>query len=382
MTRGKLKLLAEEWTSLDPAYVTWTLEQMRKQKQLRAALDLAMTVLLREKDLPADVAARVSLTKGDIYVDMENYQAARLEFDSLRNNPLYKKTEAGTLAINHLINLMILTKDYTAAEGLLARLVDSDQVQVQAEGYYFYAKMAYLQGDYKEAAANLRKVKDRVADHVEAALLQGEVNLHLPGGLQYTEVEIGNPRLTTDRHSRPGADAETERLQPLGGARRGVDPGDRQDEQGGRRRAHPALAELGQQEPLCRAPSPPCSARPGRTTLMLELRGDDQISYEIEQSFQKANGLNYPPKTMEVRYDARLMASSGRDPHGGGGGENGNGTPPPGGRPGRPAAGRSPQTLRARPEYADRPPRRKYLRAGDRPGGQRGRCPGHRQGDA
>ena len=57
--------------------------------------------------------------------------------------------------------------------------------------------MAYLQGDYKEAAVNLRKVKDRVANHVEAALLQGEVNLHLPGGLQFTEVEIGNPRLST-----------------------------------------------------------------------------------------------------------------------------------------------------------------------------------------
>ena len=87
LTRGKLKLLADEWPSLDPAYVTWTLEQMRKQKQLRAALDLAMTILLREKDLPPEVAARVSLTKGDIYVDMENYQAARLEFDSLQEQP-------------------------------------------------------------------------------------------------------------------------------------------------------------------------------------------------------------------------------------------------------------------------------------------------------
>ena len=265
LTRGKLSLLAQEWTSLDPAYVTWTLEQMRKQKQLRAALDLAMTILLREKDLPPDVAARVSLTKGDIYVDMENYQAARLEFDSLKNNPLYQKTEAGAGAINHLINLMILTKDYTAAEGLLARLVDSDQVQVQAEGYYFYAKMAYLQGDYKEAAANLRKVKDRVTDHVEAALLQGEVNLHLPGGLQYTEVEIGNPRLTTVVI--PGQ-VLTLKLNDsnlsVAAARRGSRSSSRRPR--GATKSAFASCRVRPTRTSLSLRSPPCSARPRRTT--------------------------------------------------------------------------------------------------------------------
>ena len=305
------QLFAEEWPALDPAYVTWTLEQMRKQKQLRAALDLAMTILLREKDLPPDVAARVSLTKGDIYVDMENYQAARLEFDSLKNNPLYQKTEAGTAAVNHLINLMILTKDYTAAEGLLARLVDSDQVQVQAEGYYFYAKMAYLQGDYKEAAANLRKVKDRVTDHVEAALLQGEVNLHLPGGLQYTEVEIGNPRLTTVVI--PGQVLTLK----LNDSNLSVAHGEAwipvilKTTKGGDEECVRLLPSSANKN-LFVATIPTMLGKAQKNNTMLELRGDDQISYEIEQSFQKANGLNYPPKTMEVRYDARLAASSGQ----------------------------------------------------------------------
>ena len=311
LTRAKLNLLAGEWTSLDPAYVTWTLEQMRKQKQLRAALDLAMTILLREKDLPADVAARVSLTKGDIYVDMENYQAARLEFDSLRNNPLYNKTEAGALAVNHLINLMILTKDYSAAEGLLARLVDSDQVQVQADGYYFYAKMAYLQGDYKEAAANLHKVRDRVADHVEAALLQGEVNLHLPGGLQYTEVEIGNPKLTTIVI--PGQVLTL----TLNDANLSVARGKAwipvilKTSKGGDEECVRLLPSSANKN-LFVTTIPTVLGRARKNNTMLELRGDDEISYEIEQSFQRANGLNYPPKTMEVRYDARLMASSGQ----------------------------------------------------------------------
>ena len=71
--------------------MTWTVEQMRKQKLLKPALDLAMTVLLREKELDPEIAARVSLTKGEIYMDMENYQAARLEFESLRNNPAWAR---------------------------------------------------------------------------------------------------------------------------------------------------------------------------------------------------------------------------------------------------------------------------------------------------
>ena len=40
-------------------------------------------------------------------------------------------------------------------------------------------------------------MKERVNNHVEAALLEGELNLVLPGGLQNTEVAIGDLRLST-----------------------------------------------------------------------------------------------------------------------------------------------------------------------------------------
>jgi TolA-binding protein len=310
LTRLKLRILPDEWTALDPSYVAWTVEQMRKQKLLKPALDLAMTVLLREKELDPEIAARVSLTKGETYADMENYQAARLEFESLRNNPLYGKTEAGTLALNRLINLLIVTKDYTGAEGLLARLVDSDRLQSQAEGYYLYAKMAFLQGDYKEAAINLRKVKDRVTNHVEAALLQGEVNLHLPGGLQFTEVEIGNPKLSTIVV--PGQVLTLK----LNDANLSIAHGEA---------SVPVLIKTtkgGDEESIKLLPSsanknlfvgtiPTMLGKAQKSDLTLELRGDDQVTYEIEEAFQKANGLNYPPKTLDVRFDARMTASSG-----------------------------------------------------------------------
>ena len=39
--------------------------------------------------------------------------------------------------------------------------------------------------------------------------------------------------------------------------------------------------------------------------------GDDQVSYEIKESFQKANGLSYPAKVMDLQFNARMTASSG-----------------------------------------------------------------------
>src|SRR5690606_9783261 len=45
--------------------------------------------------------------------------------------------------------------------------------------------------------------------------------------------------------------------------------------------------------------------------LVLEIVGEDTVSYEIDPEFQKANGISYPAKTLAVRSEARLVASSG-----------------------------------------------------------------------
>ena len=83
---------------------------------------------------------------------MENYQAARIEYEGLKNNNRYNKTEAGGKAVYRLVDLYILTKDYSAAESLLEHLVDADNVQQQADAYYLYAKMSFQKGDFKESA--------------------------------------------------------------------------------------------------------------------------------------------------------------------------------------------------------------------------------------
>src|SRR5690606_27917299 len=49
-------------------------------------------------------------------------------------------------------------------------------------------------------------------------------------------------------------------------------------------------------------------AEPGN--MILEVSGTDVVSYAIDEEFQAANNLSYPPKVLEVRSDARLQASS------------------------------------------------------------------------
>ncbi|HZK80080.1 MAG TPA: tetratricopeptide repeat protein, partial [Humisphaera sp.] len=310
LTAPKLNLLKANWEGFDARYVAWAVEQMRKQKLLKESLEFAFNILLRENDLDAETAGHVLLTQSDVYKDMENYQAARLGYEGLKNNLRYAKTEAGQKAVYRLIELHILTKDYTAAETLLERMVDADDVKKQAEAYYLYAEMAFQQAQYKEAKDYLKKVKDRVANHVEAALLEGELNLILPGGLANTEVAIGDPRLSTVVI--PGRYLMLQLQDPnLSVARGGAAIPVIVTTSKGGDVEHVKLIPSSANKSLFTARIATALGHAVKDNLTLELIGDDVVSYEIDPVFQKANDLHYPPKVLEVRSDGRLVASSG-----------------------------------------------------------------------
>jgi len=310
LTAPKLRLLPEVWTTLDAEYVAWSLEQMRKQKRLKDALELAFTILLREFDLDPEIAARVSLCKGDIYSDMQNYQAARIEYEGLKNNKRYNRTEAGSRAKYRLINLLILTRDFATAEGLLERLVDSDSLETQAEAYFLYARIAFEQADYQQAKDHLKEVFKRRHDHVEARLLEGELKLLVPRGLASPEVLIGNPRLKTI--TVPGRTLTLKLQDPnLSVARGGAAVPVVLTTTRGRDREEVKLLPNSADKNLFTGTIATALGKVEPNNLQLELRGDDLVSYVIDPEFQKANDLNYPAKTLEVRHDARLVASAG-----------------------------------------------------------------------
>jgi len=310
LTSPKMRLLGKTWLKLDPGYVSWCVDQMRKQKLLKESLELTFTILLREFDLDAEIAASISLTKGDIYRDMQNYQAAKLEYEGLRNNKRYSLTDAGREARYRLIRLLILTKDYASAEALLERLVDSDNIDTQAEAYHLYARIAFEQADYQQAKDHLREVFKRRHDHVEARLLQGELKLLVPRGLASTEVLVGNPKLRTI--AIPGRPL-TLKLQDanLSVARGGADiPIIVSTSKGGDEERVKLLPNSSDKN-LFTGTIITTLGKVEKGNLRLEIRGDDVVSYVIDPAFQKANDLKYPAKELDVRADARLVASAG-----------------------------------------------------------------------
>lgn len=310
LTAPKLNLLKSGWEGFDARYVAWSVEQMRKQKVLKDSLEFTFNILLHESDLDAETAGKILLTQSDVYKDLENYQAARIGYEGLKNNNRYAKTEAGQKSVYRLIELHILTRDYTAAETLLERMSDADDVKKQAEAFYLYAEMAFQQGQYKEARDYLKKVKDRVANHVEAALLEGELNLILPGGLANTEVAIGDPRLSTVVI--PGRYLTLQLQDPnLSIARGGAAIPVIVTTSKGGDVEHVKLIPSSSNKSLFSARIATSLGHAVQDNLTLELIGDDVVSYVIDPDFQKANDLHYPPKVLQVRDDARLVASSG-----------------------------------------------------------------------
>ena len=310
-TFPSLPRLTEVWESLEINYVAWSIDQMRKQKLNQKALDFSMNVLLRETEFDPEVAARISLTKGDIYRDMANFQAARIEYEGLRNNSRFNRTAAGMQATYRLVHLLITTKDYESAEGMLERMVDSDEVAVQAEAYYLYAKMAYQRAEYVEAKDHLQKVKDRVVKHVEAALLEGELKLKLPGQLANPDVRnIGDERLATVVV--PGRTLVLQlKDQNLSVARGGASIPVIVTTSKGADKESVKLLPSSSDKNLFEAEINTGLGQAVQGNLVLEVGGEDIVSYEIDPEFQKANDLTYPAKLLDVRSEARLVASSG-----------------------------------------------------------------------
>jgi TolA-binding protein len=311
LTRTRTKLLLETWTSFEPQYVAWCIEQMRKNKMLTEALELAFTVLLRENDLEADIAAQVLLTRGDIYRDKKNFDVARIEYRALKDNTRYRKTPAGGRATYHLVSLMIATGQYTTAQRLIERLIDSVDLTVKAEGYYLMASLAFEQKDYETAAENIDKVRLCVNDHVEAAFLDGQLKLKLPGGMINPEVEVGTA--ATRRILIPGEELAL-KLQDanLSIARD--------------QKTIPILVQTtsGKDEErvdlLSLAGGKNLFTGTLRTTLgvakpnngALEVTGADRVSYIIAPDFQRKNNIDYPPKYLDIRTTAQLVASAGK----------------------------------------------------------------------
>jgi len=310
LTRTRTALLLESWSSFEPQYVAWCVEQMRKSKQLKEALELAFTVLLRENDLEPEIAAQILLTRGDIYRDRKSFDVARIEYRALKDNTRYRKTAAGVRATYHLVNLMISTGQYATAQRLIERLIDSVDLTVKAEGYYLMARLAFEQKDYETAASNIDKVRLCVNDHVEAAFLDGQLKLKLPGGMINPEVEVGTA--SARRILIPGEElsmklqdanlsiARDEKTIPILVQTTSGKDSERVD-----------LLSLAGGKNLFTGTLRTALGTVKKGNGILEVSGADRISYIIAPDFQQKNNIDYPPKFLDIRTTGQLVASAG-----------------------------------------------------------------------
>ncbi len=311
LTNNSLSILTTKWTELDINYVAWVIEQMRKQKMLKESLEFCFTILTREFDLDAEIVAKISIIKGDIYRDMSNYQAARIEYQGILNNKRYKNTESKIEAEYRLIELLIATKDYASAENKLERMTDAGSIKEQAGAYYLLAIVAFEQQEYKLSRERLDQVFKRINDHVKSRLLEGELRLLLPRGLSSTEVAIGNPKLKTVVI--PGNDLtlklQDSNLSIIRGGK--AIPILLTTSEGGDVETL-NLVQSSDDENLFTAKIMTGLGNAKKNNLKLEVLGIDKVLYEISPEFQKANDLNYPPKTLIVKASAELIASAGQ----------------------------------------------------------------------
>jgi len=309
LTESKLRMMPEVWETLDPSYVVWVINKMRNGKLHNEALEFSFKVLLKEQQLDPENAAAMLLVKGDIYRDMERYDSARIEYEGLRANPVYQKTTAGSQGIYRLVQLHIVTKNYVAADQMLDRMIDANDLTMQAEACFLKAKMAYAREDYIEAREWIREVKSRVLDHVEATLLAGEVSLKIGRGDINPDLPVGDEYLSTIVI--PGRPLVLKiQDQNLSVARAGKDIPVLVTTSGGDVERVSMHADRTMKNLFVGT----INTKLGKATpnnLELELRGNDTVSYIICPDFQAANSINYPAKTMQVRYDARLTASAG-----------------------------------------------------------------------
>lgn len=309
LIQPKLDLLKENWEKMDVGFNAWAAEQMRKQKMLNEALNFCLVMLVKEYDIDVENAASVMLVKGDVYRDMNNNPAAKMEYQGLVSNKRYLNTPAGRLAKYRLIEIMIQTKEYSSAEAQLERLVDIGSIEEQADANYYFAKIAFEQGDAEAAAGYLAKCFKLLHGHVKGRLLEGELKLILPRGLEDPEVQVG--RLDLQTVVIPGKSLKL-KLQDnnLSIAR------------GGKSIPVVVVTSSGDEEKVDLFASSSDTTlfsgtiqtglgAPIKGNLLLEVNGNDEVSYIIDPEFQKANDISYPRKVLVVKSDARLVASSG-----------------------------------------------------------------------
>ncbi|MBQ6923448.1 MAG: tetratricopeptide repeat protein [Kiritimatiellae bacterium] len=311
LLQKNIQTFEREAGRLPANFVAWGVEQLRRQRgkndaNLIKARAIATRLLTNESSLTPELAASLMLTRAECFRDQRNYEAARLEYQSIRNGNYYKGTKAARQAMFRDVDLLIEMGNVGQAESLIEYWISQPDVEVQAQAHYFLARIAFERKDYEETRKQLDSVFELDFTHTDARLLHGKWKLATNNEVDDTDVMIGD---IADRTIiRPGQDLK-------------ISVSDRNLGVAGDGASIPVVistkpggdVELLSLYPSARVPyifngAIPTALGPSTSTnRVLEVCGNDEVSYRIEPGFLKARGLTTSePKTLTVVDDARL----------------------------------------------------------------------------
>ena len=83
------------------------MDRGEKDKLLLKARQIATAILSQESKVSPEMAAAMVLSRAESYRDQQNFEAAKLEYQSLRDNPTYHATKYGKKAMFRAMDLQI-----------------------------------------------------------------------------------------------------------------------------------------------------------------------------------------------------------------------------------------------------------------------------------
>lgn len=309
-------VFAKEILKLPPDFAIWGVEQLRlargeKDRLLLKARQIAASVLAQEGKVAPETAAAMILSTAEGYRDQQNFEAAKLEYQTLRENPAYHATKYGRRAMFRAVDLQIASGNLQGVEPTLEYWLSQNDREVQAQAHYFLAKIAFDRKDYDETIKQLRETFAISYTHTEGRFLHGQWKLATNSEVDDTDVPVGD--LSERSLIRPGGQltitVQDRNLSVAGGG--ASIPVVVTSEPSGDR-------EVVGLYPTSRDPSVfkgVVDVRLGKacpSNRVVEVRGDDTVAYVIDPAFLKERGLPLnEPKRMNVIDDAKLAIGAG-----------------------------------------------------------------------
>jgi tetratricopeptide (TPR) repeat protein len=252
----------------------------------------------------------LEIAYGDIAVQIGKSDEARKIFLKTKTNEAYAGTVDRHKATLRLVRLEQMAKAYETALNILMELDGERIPELWSASRLARASIYYNMQDYNRAADDTDAILAREPDHIDAKLLQGEIQIKRRNLKEASELDVGDK--SSQNSIVPGEKIKVTLNDPtLSVSGAGIESeveiwtkeGDRE---------YVMMARFGDEMTKFRGELPTALGAPVPGDRVLQVIGDDEIYYSYSERFlKKMPGLDpHLGGPITVRSDALLMVSS------------------------------------------------------------------------